>query len=77
MIAIRKVRRNMRKRVYLFIKKDARRKMRTIKKLYRVANNQCSSKATRELIKAAHQRTMYKLEGFIELYNYHYKWRDK
>lgn len=77
MIAIRKVRRNMRKRVYLFIKKDARRKMRTIKKLYRVANNQCYSKATRELIKAAHQRTMYKLEGFIELYNYHYKWRDK
>lgn len=77
MIAIGKVRRNMRKREYLLIKKDARRKMKTIKKLYRVANNQCSSKATRELIKTAHQRTMYKLEGFIELYNYHYKWGDK
>lgn len=73
MIAIGKVRRNMRKREYLFIKKDTRRKMKTIKKLYRVANNQCSSKAIRELIKGAHQRTIYKLEGFIELYNYHYK----
>ena len=77
MIAIGKVRKSMRKREYLFIKKDTRRRMKTIKKLYRVANNQCSSKATRELIKAAHQRTMYKLKGFIELYNYHYKWGGK